>query len=227
MQCSYGCGQEAIKQFKNGRWCCSESQNQCPTIREKNKRGLKNADISNRFSLAKYNTGRKPHNADKTFEEVYGEEKAKEIKEKIRKNTNYSGRQINDEIEHTRREKLSKIAKDRKLGGYVKGSGRGKKTWYMSKIAGRVFLDSSYELAYVSWLDEQEKPWKRNLIKFPYYWEGEVRYYIPDFYLIDEDIYVEIKGYETEKDKAKWSAFPFKLKVLKRKDLRELGLTVV
>jgi hypothetical protein len=34
MLCSYRCGQEAIKQFKNGNLCCSESQNSCPEMRK-------------------------------------------------------------------------------------------------------------------------------------------------------------------------------------------------
>lgn len=29
MLCEYGCGQEAKHQFKNGKWCCSESHSQC------------------------------------------------------------------------------------------------------------------------------------------------------------------------------------------------------
>jgi len=32
MLCSYGCGQEAIKTFKNGKHCCSENHRQCPTL---------------------------------------------------------------------------------------------------------------------------------------------------------------------------------------------------
>jgi len=27
--CEYGCGNKAQYQFKNGKWCCSESPNQC------------------------------------------------------------------------------------------------------------------------------------------------------------------------------------------------------
>jgi 5-methylcytosine-specific restriction endonuclease McrA len=34
--CEYGCGQEAKYQLKNGKWCCSKSQNSCPEIRRKN-----------------------------------------------------------------------------------------------------------------------------------------------------------------------------------------------
>ena len=34
--CSYGCGQPAIQQFKNGKWCCSNNQASCPKVKEKN-----------------------------------------------------------------------------------------------------------------------------------------------------------------------------------------------
>jgi len=40
--CDYGCGQEAIYQFKNGKWCCSESHNACPGFKLK----LKNICIT-------------------------------------------------------------------------------------------------------------------------------------------------------------------------------------
>ena len=33
--CDYGCGNIAIYQFKNGKWCCSKSQNSCNSVSEK------------------------------------------------------------------------------------------------------------------------------------------------------------------------------------------------
>lgn len=111
-------------------------------------------------------------------------------------------------------------------GGLREGSGRGKKCWYESKIAGRVYVRSTYELEYVKWLDSNNINWKGNKEKFEYQWEGKTRYYYPDFYLIDEDCYIEIKGFETKKDKEKWKCFPYKLKILKYKELKELGLNI-
>jgi len=225
MQCSYGCGKEAIKQFKTGNWCCSESPNQCSARRikdsnsKKGKRPLWMSDWPD-------GVGKPSPNKGKTLEQLYGEDKAKSIILKMSQNAKRTNININEETEKVRKEKLSKIAKERKFGGYVKGSGRGKKQWYESKMAGRVFLDSSYEVAYAKWLDDKEIQWKKNLIKFPYEWESQTKYYIPDFYLIDEDLYIEVKGYETDKDKAKWAAFPFKLKIMKREQLKELGLEV-
>jgi len=41
MLCSYGCGNDAIKTFKNGNHCCSEFVAKCPEVRRKNKLKLK------------------------------------------------------------------------------------------------------------------------------------------------------------------------------------------
>lgn len=40
MICSYGCEQQATTQLKNGKYCCSDSPNKCPTMRKKNSDGL-------------------------------------------------------------------------------------------------------------------------------------------------------------------------------------------
>lgn len=53
--CEYGCNQNAMHQFKNGKKCCSPKHNQCPSIRQKNsEKQLKN---KNGFSNSK-----SPHN---------------------------------------------------------------------------------------------------------------------------------------------------------------------
>jgi len=53
---------------------------------------------------------------------------------------------------------------------------------------------------------------------FEYEWNG-TRKYFPDFYLPDYDLYVEVKGYETERDHAKWSSFNKKLKIIKQSEI--------
>lgn len=57
---------------------------------------------------------------------------------------------------------------------------------------------------------------------FPYEWNG-TRSYNPDFYLPETDTYVEVKGYETDRDRAKWRDFPKTLIVIKSKELKELA----
>ena len=109
------------------------------------------------------------------------------------------------------KQRLSAVAKERKFGGYVQGSGRGKKGWYKG-----FFCDSSWELAYVVYCLEQDIDIKRNTEKRKYVWQGVVKNYIPDF--IVQGAIVEIKGYQTEQWMAKLAANP-DVTVLYAKDL--------
>jgi hypothetical protein len=66
------------------------------------------------------------------------------------------------ERERARRAKLSIVAQQRGLGGYERGSGRGKKGWYRG-----FWCDSTYELVFVVWALDHEIPFERNLEFFP------------------------------------------------------------
>lgn len=86
-------------------------------------------------------------------------------------------------------------------GGIRKGAGRGKKGWYKG-----YWCDSSWELAYVIYSIDHQIPIERNHDAFDYVYHGKVRKYYPDFKLHGD--YIEIKGYDTEKVKAKIEQFP-------------------
>lgn len=87
-----------------------------------------------------------------------------------------------------------------------------------------VDLHGSWELKYAQYLDEHNIEWIRNKDSFSYFYKGKERKYTPDFYLPQSDEYIEIKGYKTEKDAAKWEQFPKhrKLVVLLKKELEQL-----
>jgi hypothetical protein len=105
MLCDYGCGNEAIHTFKNGKRCCSERSNKCPEIRKRNSEtnkvkqaGENNAMFGrNHSSESKkknsdshkgqkaWNKGISPYNKGISLIEMYGEETANEINEKRRK----------------------------------------------------------------------------------------------------------------------------------------------
>lgn len=61
---------------------------------------------------------------------------------------------------------------------------------------------------------------------FSYEWNGSTRTYFPDFYLPQLDQWVEIKGYETEIDRAKWDSLikvhMKSLIVIKQKEIKNL-----
>jgi hypothetical protein len=76
-------------------------------------------------------------------------------------------------------------------------------------------FQGNWELEFYKWCVNNNIPCERNTEGFSYTWNGD-RTYFPDFYLPDQDVYVEVKGYQTERDLAKWNQFPKKLlKILK------------
>lgn len=68
-------------------------------------------------------------------------------------------------------------------------------------------LSGSWELLVAMWFDSIEIRWIRNCTGFEYFWpeSNKTHIYYPDFYLPDYDYYVEVKGYERERDRCKWS----------------------
>lgn len=89
-----------------------------------------------------------------------------------------------------------------------------------------VDLHGKWELGYAKWLDKNKIEWTRCKESFKYTYEGKERRYTPDFYLIETDEYIEIKGYKTDKDDAKWKQFPKHrtLVVLMKEDLKGMGV---
>jgi hypothetical protein len=87
-----------------------------------------------------------------------------------------------------------------------------------------VDLHGRWELNYAQYLDKNNIKWIRCKEQFDYFYDGKNRKYTPDFYLTESDEYIEIKGYKTEKDKAKWSQFPKnkKLIVLTASELKDI-----
>jgi len=100
-------------------------------------------------------------------------------------------------------------------GGIREGSGRSKSGWYKGYYCG-----SSYELAWVIYNIDHKIKFERNYEGFDYVFEGEEHKYYPDF--IQGDVYYEIKGFKRKNDDAKFKYFPYKLKVLFKKDLKEV-----
>lgn len=127
----------------------------------------------------------------------------------------------NDEV----RNKISKTCLRRSKEG----------TWHTSLAKNMHYnyngidLHGTYELEYAKYLDKNNIQWERCTDRFEYYYKDSYHYYTPDFYLVESGEFIEIKGYATGKDYAKWSQFPKdkKLKVLMKKDLVLLGLNVI
>ena len=109
--------------------------------------------------------------------------------------------------------------------GWSPKAGRCKKYKHISLIAGEVYLDGTWELAVAVWLDTKKYNWKRNTKRFQYInLKGTISHYVPDFWVEELNGYLEIKGYETELDRCKWSQFPETLTVWKKSELKKMKL---
>lgn len=133
-------------------------------------------------------------------------------------NKGLTGRTGTPHTEETKQH-LSKRAKELNYGGYIPGSGRGKKGWYNG-----FFCDSSWELAYVIYCLEHGKNIQRNTTKRKYIWEGVEKSYTPDF-IVDGKV-TEIKGYKTEQWLAKYKANP-DIDVLYEKEMQPILAYVI
>lgn len=100
----------------------------------------------------------------------------------------------------------------------------GKGGYYTSKNNGIIWLRSSYEIAYAKWLDDNDILW---LYEHKHYKLSDGSSYFPDFYLVYEDKYVEIKGYMYPKAKHKIEMFikeyHINLVVLYLENLKNIG----
>lgn len=209
------------KKFKNEKGLKCHTEKQCEKIIKKNNKNhicpKCNIYISNNIEKhinccdgsgprrnIKREKGGKGWSFGKTFDEVFGLEKSKEIKEKISNKLKGRISSISPEKEIIRREKLSEHAKKNHYGGYKKGSGRGKCGWYKN-----YWCDSSWELAYVIYCLEHNINIIRNKEKFEYVFNNKKLNYIPDFKI--ENVFIEIKGYYTEQTKCKTEQFKYNL----------------
>lgn len=75
-----------------------------------------------------------------------------------------------------------------------------KQSLYERKDGSKVLMDSTWEVAMAERLDHLKIAWdRREDMKLKYFSKtGRKRNYIPDFYLPDHDIYIEVKGYWTD-----------------------------
>lgn len=84
-----------------------------------------------------------------------------------------------------------------------------------------ILLNGKWELDVAKFLDANKIIWERPNKPFEYEWENKIHLYFPDFYLPDYDIYIEVKGYERERDRCKWKVVP-NLLVLKKKEIEQI-----
>lgn len=145
---------------------------------------------------------------------LYGIKRSKEVVERMR------ATQI----------KIAKRGKDSNLYG---NSYHGKGVWYLDKNNNKIWLRSSYEEKFAIYLDTNNINWVYEPQAFPivYGKSNKEGTYRPDFYLVDLDKYIEVKGWWRDDALEKYEAFVNQyphliIEVYDKKKLRELGISI-
>lgn len=192
------CGKESIKIYGSGRFCsskCSHARILSEEIKNKIRKSLKNRIVLNKRSRV---------------------DKICVICQKSFWVHTYNSKKIFCSRVCMNQDKDYKFKK-KAAGGYREGSGYGKSGWYKG-----VQCDSSYELAWVIYHLEHNIEFIRNKQKFKYVYNEKEHFYIPDYFLPKDQLFIEVKGFSTEQHKAKIKCFNKQIKVLYKKDLKEI-----
>lgn len=98
-------------------------------------------------------------------------------------------------------------------------SGRVKMYEIMS-TTGLTKVKGKWELSLAQWLNNNNIKWTNDIKPYNYFWNNKWHLYFPDFHIIDLDMIVEVKGFQTDRDICKWNSVKDKkLKVIRRQDL--------
>ena len=82
-------------------------------------------------------------------------------------------------------------------------------------------VKGTWELEVAKYLNENDIEWTNDIEGIEYFWDNKIRLYFPDFYLPKENLYIEVKGYERERDHAKWEVVD-NLIIIKDKEIKEI-----
>lgn len=102
--------------------------------------------------------------------------------------------------------------------------------WHLSFSKSRTIeykeykFQGNWEVGFAKYLDKLNIKWERPNKKFDYKYNNDNHKYLPDFYLPDYNLYIEIKGYPTQRDFCKWEQFTDNLDIYFGDDLYKLGI---
>jgi len=82
-------------------------------------------------------------------------------------------------------------------------------------------LDGLWELEVAKYLDSKNIKWIKPNNGFEYEWNNDIHIYYPDFYLPEYNYYIEVKGYQRDRDLYKWKSVS-NLIIIKRKEIDEI-----
>ena len=101
-------------------------------------------------------------------------------------------------ISERTRERISKVMCEKAKGGYQHVG------FYkaLDCLGNSISVRGTWELLVANWLTEHKIDWRRGG-RLNYQKEGRSRYYSPDFYLPEQNLFIEVKGHFPSRDRKK------------------------
>lgn len=154
-----------------------------------------------------------PKNPDRIHEGLTDEGREKIRQSTIKKNKEHWS---DPEFRLKHQESMKKAVRNNPEAYSSSNRGRTKQI-----IVDGIKLQGQWEVDFYMWAKAAGLNPQRPSKAFKYCWHGD-RWYHPDFYLESKDLYVEVKGYETDRDRAKWSQFPEKLCIIREQQITQI-----
>ncbi len=101
-------------------------------------------------------------------------------------------------------------------------SGRVKLVEVIDGFGNLTKVKGSWEYNVAVWLNDHSVKWINDIEPIPYVWNNREHKYFPDFYISEFDYYIEVKGFETDRDHCKWNAMTKPLMIIREKEHRDL-----
>jgi hypothetical protein len=100
------------------------------------------------------------------------------------------------------------------------------KIYEVTDSTGPTKVKGTWELKVAEYLNNNNIRWTNNIEPYKYFWKESWHLYFPDFLILDSNTLIEVKGYETDRDQAKWRSVDKKLIVIKKKDMLSLEKSI-
>lgn len=154
-----------------------------------------------------------PKNPDRIHEGLTEEGRQRISQATTNKNNNYWSNEENIE--------KHKLAMRRAVEMYPESYTSSNRGRTKQQIVDGVKLQGQWEVDFYKWATTNSLNPSRPTLAFKYTWNGE-RWYHPDFYIESLDVYVEVKGFETDRDRAKWQNFNEKLCIIRKEEIKQI-----
>lgn len=90
---------------------------------------------------------------------------------------------------------------------YGQKAKHGKGNWYICKDGSKVWMRSSWEIKFAIYLDKNNIEWIYEPKAFPIFFNNKEGTYSPDFFIVKENYFIEIKGWWRDDAKIKYESF--------------------